>query len=131
MFGKLKNKIEADDRLKTSWIIIPCVKTTLTLWVTLEFHNAKVISMSVYSDLDAMDEGKFFARIPSILKESAENLALKNKEIADIKEQTKASKAEKHLKEKTLKATLKKLKLQSREKEDKVIGRQLMTSLLG
>jgi hypothetical protein len=54
--------------------------------------------MSVYSDLDAMDEGKFFARIPSILKESAENLALKNKEIADIKEQTKASKAEKHLK---------------------------------
>jgi hypothetical protein len=36
-----------------------------------------------------------FARIPSILKESAENLALKNKEIADIKEQTKASKAEK------------------------------------
>jgi hypothetical protein len=59
----------------------------------LEFHNAKVISMSVYSDLDAMDEGKFFARIPSILKESAENLALKNKEIA--KEQTKASKAEK------------------------------------
>jgi hypothetical protein len=51
--------------------------------------------MSVYSDLDAMDEGKFFARIPSILKESAENLALKNKEIADIKEQTKASKAEK------------------------------------
>jgi hypothetical protein len=45
----------------------------------LEFHNAKVISMSVYSDLDAMDEGKFFARIPSILKESAENLALKNK----------------------------------------------------
>jgi hypothetical protein len=55
----------------------------------LEFHNAKVISMSVYSDLDAMDEGKFFARIPSI-KESAENLALKNKEIADIKEQTKS-----------------------------------------
>jgi hypothetical protein len=40
----------------------------------LEFHNAKVISMSVYSDLDAMDEGKFFARIPSILKESAERL---------------------------------------------------------
>jgi hypothetical protein len=76
----------------------------------LEFHNAKVISMSVYSDLDAMDEGKFFARIPSILKESAEKNS-KNKEIADIKEQTKASKAEKHLKEKTLKATLKKLKL--------------------
>jgi hypothetical protein len=46
-----------------------------------------------------------------LFKESAENLALKNKEIADIKEQTKASKAEKHLKEKTLKATLKKLKL--------------------
>jgi hypothetical protein len=55
-----------------------------------------------------------FARIPSILKESAENLALKNKEIADIKEQTKASKA-KHLKEKTLKATLKKLKLKKEE----------------
>jgi hypothetical protein len=35
----------------------------------LEFHNAKVISMSVYSDLDAMDEGKFFARIPSILNQ--------------------------------------------------------------
>jgi hypothetical protein len=48
-----------------------------------------------------MDEGKFFARIPSILKESAENLALKNKEIADIKEQTKV-KLKKHLKEKTL-----------------------------
>jgi hypothetical protein len=31
----------------------------------LEFHNAKV--MSVYSDLDAMDE-KVFTRIPSILK---------------------------------------------------------------
>jgi hypothetical protein len=44
----------------------------------LEFHNAKVISMSVYSDLDAMDEGKF-CRIPSILKESAENLALRTK----------------------------------------------------
>jgi hypothetical protein len=29
-----KNKIEADDRLKDLWIIIPCVKTTLTLWVT-------------------------------------------------------------------------------------------------
>jgi hypothetical protein len=27
-------------------------------------------------------------KVPSILKESAENLALKNKEIADIKEQT-------------------------------------------
>jgi hypothetical protein len=33
-----------------------------------------VISMSVYPDLDAMDEGSFFVRIPSILKESAENL---------------------------------------------------------
>jgi hypothetical protein len=33
----------------------------------LEFHNAKVISMSVYSDLDAMDEGKFLQG-PSILK---------------------------------------------------------------
>jgi hypothetical protein len=31
MFGA-KNKIEADD--KRLWIIIPCVKTTLTLWVT-------------------------------------------------------------------------------------------------
>jgi hypothetical protein len=39
----------------------------------LEFHNAKVISMSVYSDLDAMDEGKFFCK-DSIYKESAENL---------------------------------------------------------
>jgi hypothetical protein len=28
-----------------------------------------------------------FLQVPSILKESAENLALKNKEIADIKEQ--------------------------------------------
>jgi hypothetical protein len=45
----------------------------------LEFHNAKVISMSVYSDLDAMDEGKFFARIPSILKESAEIWLLRTK----------------------------------------------------
>jgi hypothetical protein len=34
MFGEAKNKIEADDRLKDLWIIIPCVKTTLTLWVT-------------------------------------------------------------------------------------------------
>jgi hypothetical protein len=50
-----------------------------------------------------------FARIPSILKESAENLALKNKEIADIKEQTKASKAEKAPKGEA--KTLKKLKL--------------------
>jgi hypothetical protein len=33
----------------------------------LEFHNAKVISMSVYSDLDA-DEGKFFARFHLFLK---------------------------------------------------------------
>jgi hypothetical protein len=56
-----KNKIEADDRLK-DFVDNICVKTTLTLWVTLEFHNAKVISMSVYSDLDAMDEGKFFAK---------------------------------------------------------------------
>jgi hypothetical protein len=54
----------------------------------LEFHNAKVISM-FYSDLDAMDEGKFFSRIPSILKESADTLALKNKEIEISKEQIK------------------------------------------
>jgi hypothetical protein len=33
----------------------------------LEFHNAKVISMSVYSDL-AMDEGKFFAGFHLFLK---------------------------------------------------------------
>jgi hypothetical protein len=78
----------------------------------LEFHNAKVISMSVYSDLDAMDEGKFLQGF-HLFFESAKKFGLKNKEIADIKEQTKASKAErKHLKgEKTLKATLKKLKL--------------------
>jgi hypothetical protein len=88
--------------------------------------------MSVYSDLDAMDEGKFFARIPSILKESAENLALKNKEIADIKEQTKASKAEKAPKGENAKSDSKETKaLRERKKEDKVIGRQLMTSLLG
>jgi hypothetical protein len=28
--------------------------------------------MSVYSDLDAMDEGRSFCKVPSILKESAE-----------------------------------------------------------
>jgi hypothetical protein len=86
----------------------------------LEFHNAKVISMSVYSDLDAMDEGKFFARIPSILKES-ENLALKNKEIADIKEQTKASKAEKAPKGENAKSDSKTKapKVEKRKKEDK------------
>jgi hypothetical protein len=51
-------------------------------------------------------------------------LALKNKEIADIKEQTKASKAEKAPKGENAKATLKKLKLkvEKRKKEDKVIG---------
>jgi hypothetical protein len=49
--------------------------------------------MSVYSDLDAMDEKVFCKN--SIYKESAENLALKNKEIADIKEQNKTNKAEK------------------------------------
>jgi hypothetical protein len=96
MFGEAKNKIEADDRLKDFVDNNSMRKDYVNLMGNLlEFHNAKVISMSVYSDLDAMDEGKFFARIPSILKESAENLALKNKEIADIKEQTKASKAEK------------------------------------
>jgi hypothetical protein len=90
-----KNKIEADDRLKDFVDNNSMRKDYVNLMGNLlEFHNAKVISMSVYSDLDAMDEGKFFARIPSILKESAENLALKNK-VADIKEQTKASKAEK------------------------------------
>jgi hypothetical protein len=45
----------------------------------LEFHNAKVISMSVYSDLDAMDEGKFFARIPSILKNQLKIWLLRTK----------------------------------------------------
>jgi hypothetical protein len=60
----------------------------------LEFHNAKVISMSVYSDLDAMDEGKFLQGFHLFLKNQLK-MALKNKEIADIKEQTKASKAEK------------------------------------
>jgi ABC-type molybdate transport system substrate-binding protein len=51
-----------------------------------------------------------------------------NKEIADIKEQTKASKAEKAPKGENAKATLKKLKLlEKKKKEDKVIGRQLMT----
>jgi hypothetical protein len=87
----------------------------------LEFHNAKVISMSVYSDLDAMDEGKFFARIPSILKESAENLALKNKEIADIKEQTKASKAEKAPKGENAKSDSKETKVSKVEKRKKKI----------
>jgi hypothetical protein len=92
----------------------------------LEFHNAKVISMSVYSDLMLwMKES--FARIPSILKESAENLALKNKEIADIKEQTKA-KAEKAPKGENAKSDSKETKAPKVEKE-KVIGRQLMTKL--
>jgi hypothetical protein len=51
----------------------------------LEFHNAKVISMSVYSDLDAMDEGKFLQGFHLFLKNQLK--ILKNKEIADIKEQ--------------------------------------------
>jgi hypothetical protein len=51
----------------------------------LEFHNAKVISMSVYSDLDAMDEGKFFAGFHLFLKNQLK-IWLLNKEIADIKE---------------------------------------------
>jgi hypothetical protein len=50
----------------------------------LEFHNAKVISMSVYSDLDAMDEGKFLQGFHLFLKNQLK--ILKNKEIADIKE---------------------------------------------
>jgi hypothetical protein len=32
--GEAKNKIEADDRLKDFVDNNPCVKTTLTLWVT-------------------------------------------------------------------------------------------------
>jgi hypothetical protein len=55
----------------------------------LEFHNAKVISMSVYSDLDAMDEGKFLQGFHLSLKNQLK-IWLKNKEIADIKEQTKS-----------------------------------------
>jgi hypothetical protein len=45
----------------------------------LEFHNAKVISMSVYSDLDAMDEGKFFARFHLFLKNQLKIWLLRTK----------------------------------------------------
>jgi hypothetical protein len=115
MFGEAKNKIEADDRLKDFVDNNSMRKDYVNLMGNLlEFHNAKVISMSVYSDLDAMDEGKFFARIPSILKES--NLALKNKEIADIKEQTKASKAEKAPKGENAKSDSKETKAPKVEK---------------
>jgi hypothetical protein len=64
-----------------------------------------------------MDEGKFFG-IPSILKESAENLALKNKEIADIKEQTKASKAESTQNAKSDSKETKVSKVEKRKKEE-------------
>jgi hypothetical protein len=43
------------------------------------FHNAKVISMSVYSDLDAMDEGKFFARDSIFLKNQLKIWLLRTK----------------------------------------------------
>jgi hypothetical protein len=59
MFGKL-NKIEADDETKDFVDNNSMRKDYVNLMGNLlEFHNAKVISMSVYSDLDAMDEGKF------------------------------------------------------------------------
>jgi 23S rRNA G2445 N2-methylase RlmL len=57
--------------------------------------------MSVYSDLDAMDEGKYDSIYSQRI--SWKFGSFKNKEMADIKEQTKASKLKKHLKEKTLK----------------------------
>jgi hypothetical protein len=72
----------------------------------LEFHNAKVISMSVYSDLDAMDEGKFLQGFHLFLKNQLKIWLLRTK-IADIKEQTKASKAEKAPKGENAKTTLK------------------------
>jgi hypothetical protein len=71
-----KNKIEADDRLKDF------VDNSMQDYVNLmgntrEFHNAKVISMSIQILMLWMKES--FCKIPSILKKN-ENLALKNKE---------------------------------------------------
>jgi hypothetical protein len=45
-------------------------KDYVNLWVGSSIMLK--LFLCLYSDLDAMDEGKFFARIPSILKESAE-----------------------------------------------------------
>jgi hypothetical protein len=45
----------------------------------LEFHNAKVISMSVYSDLDAMDEGKFLQGFHLFLKNQLKIWLLRTK----------------------------------------------------
>jgi hypothetical protein len=61
MFGEPKVKLKLMIDWKILWITTPCVRITLTyMGNLLEFHNAKVISMSVYSDLDAMDENKFW-----------------------------------------------------------------------
>jgi hypothetical protein len=50
MFGEAKNKIEADDRLKDFVDNNSMRKDYVNLMGNLlEFHNAKVISMSVYS----------------------------------------------------------------------------------
>jgi hypothetical protein len=59
MFGKLKIKLKlmmTKDFVDNNSMRKDYVNLMGNL---LEFHNAKVISMSVYSDLDAMDEGKF------------------------------------------------------------------------
>jgi hypothetical protein len=80
MFGEAKNKIEADDRLKDFVDNNSMRKDYVNLMGNLlEFHNAKVISMSVYSDLDAMDEGKFFARIHLFLKNQLKIWLLRTK----------------------------------------------------
>jgi hypothetical protein len=63
-----KNKIEADDRLKDFVDNNSMRKDFNLMGNLLEFHNAKVISMSVYSDLDAMDEGKFLQGFHLFLK---------------------------------------------------------------
>jgi hypothetical protein len=45
----------------------------------LEFHNAKVISMSVYSDLDAMDEESFLQGFHLFLKNQLKIWLLRTK----------------------------------------------------
>jgi hypothetical protein len=78
MFGEAK--IEADDRLKDFVDNNSMRKDYVNLMGNLlEFHNAKVISMSVYSDLDAMDEGKFLQGFHLFLKNQLKIWLLRTK----------------------------------------------------
>jgi hypothetical protein len=79
MFGEAKNKIEADDRLKDFVDNNSMRKDYVNLMGNLQFHNAKVISMSVYSDLDAMDEGKFLQGFHLFLKNQLKIWLLRTK----------------------------------------------------